>query len=180
MLLLIIRKKRKGNRSMAICEKTGLEFEARSKKQRNHPEIMNLLNEAHRKGWYDQALEAIKKGREQGFTTLEQFLVAMREAGEKATQIHNAQIDEKKQLERDRKEARRQRFVLNAFLRENGYTWKRYENDEEDQDFYGAPAIEWDLWSPEGHVVTVRQAMETLANQNIKFAVKWLDEHKEK
>lgn len=162
---------------LVTCEKTGITFEAASKRTKNHPQIMSLLTEANRNGWYHQALEAIKQGREQGFTTIEQFLAAMRESEQGAKQIRYTQIDERNQQKRALEEARRQRHITNTFLREHGYHWEKYENDEEDQDFFGAPAVEWDLWSPDNHIVSVKEAMQQLASQQIAFAQKWLEEH---
>src|SRR5438270_6601715 len=107
-----------------ICEKTGIEFEASSKRTKNHPSIMAVLNEASRDGWYGSALNALKAGREQNFTTVEQFINAMREAGQSAVAIQHAEIDERVRREREAKEARRQRAITNDLLRGRGYHWK--------------------------------------------------------
>lgn len=159
-----------------ICEKSGLMFEARTKRTKNHPQIMALINGAYENGWYSQALETIKRGRERGFTTIEQFVDALRKTEASAIGARSADIEERIRREQDAKEARRQRHVTNDLLRDCGYRWQKYENDEEDIDLYGQPEYEWQLKTPDGRFVTVKEAMQELAYQNMKFAKEWLAE----
>jgi len=156
------------------CEKTGIQFEAATKRTKNHPTIMAILNEANRYGWYSQALEAIKQGREAGYTTIEQFQVALTEAEAAYKEQRAVLIHKQVQEQREAKEARRQRYVTNELLRGRGYTWRKFENDEEDQDFFGAPEYEWTLYSPDNRPVSVQEAMQELAYQDVKFAKEWL------
>jgi hypothetical protein len=67
-----------------------------------------------------------------------------------------------------------QRQVTNRLLRGEGYIWKKFENDEEDQDMQGAPAFEWTLYSADGRVVSVSEAMQELAYAGKAFAKEWL------
>lgn len=63
-----------------ICEKTGVEFEAATRRTKNHPQIMAWLSDASREGWYGKALDVLKKGREQHLTTIEAFLECLQDA----------------------------------------------------------------------------------------------------
>jgi hypothetical protein len=162
-----------------ICEKTGIEFEAASKRTKNHPQIMVVVNEANRDGWYTQCLTALKAGREAGFTTLGEFIELLDETRKAAREQRDMQIGTFMDRKRAAQEARRQRFILNDFLRENGYHWSDLAMDPEDVDnsFTGhLPTHDWQLFSSDNRAVSVKQAMQELAAQDIKFAKEWLEE----
>jgi hypothetical protein len=156
------------------CEKTGIVFEAVTRHTKSHPEIMAWLNQAYKDGWYNQALAVIKTGREDGYTTIEQFLAALQEAEKQARLDRHEAIKVEIKREQAAKDARRERAVTNAFLRKYGYKWHKWEGDEEDVDLYGAPEVEWHLSSPDGRAVSVKEAMLELAYQGVKWAKEWL------
>lgn len=164
------------------CEKTGIEFEAPTRRTRNHPTVMSWLSKANEEGWYRQANEAIygtysmDYQDKQHFDTIEQFITYFEELRTKAMQENAVAAKERSESERAAKEAKRQRHITNDLLRGRGYHWQKFENDEEDQDFFGAPEHEWTLYSPDNRAVSVQEAMQELASQNVKFAKEWLAE----
>jgi hypothetical protein len=158
------------------CEKTGIIFEAPSKRTKNHPTIMSIIDQSYKGGWYSQANETLKQGRTEGWTTIEQFVTALNQAEEQYKAERKEQIHAETERKYEQKEARRQRRITNDVLRGYGYCWEKYENDEEDQDFFNAPAVEWTLYSPDRRVVSVQEAMQELATQDVKFAKDWLAE----
>ncbi|SRR6266700_1168480 len=161
-----------------ICEKTGIEFEAATKRTKNHPSIMMILNDANKYGWYADALEALKSGRKSGFSMIEQFVSALRNAEEQYKEqtnaVYAAQNRERKAVE----EAKRQREIRNSLLRDRGYEWTDlgYAPDEEiDNSFLGRlPEHDWHLKAPDGKLVSLKDAMIALAREDVKYAVKWL------
>ena len=157
-----------------ICEKTGITFEAATRRTKNHPQIMAWLSEAYKDGWLSTAESIVRDGKVQGWTDVNQFIEALRAAESAAKDSVKAENTRRTEQEFAAKEARRQRYITNDLLRSRGYHWKKFENDEEDMDFYGAPAVEWSLWSPDNRTVTVTEAMQELAAQDVKFAHEWL------
>lgn len=76
-------KKTKGKLIELICEKTCLKFQYEVKRGRRpvtHPEIRRILTEACNFGWYQVANKIINEGRERGYTSIEQFTEALRNA----------------------------------------------------------------------------------------------------
>jgi hypothetical protein len=81
-------------------------------------------------------------------------------------------------------QSRAEREATNALLRQYGYRWRKHENDEEDRDLAGLPQFEWVLHDTKtatatsyGNVVTVYEAMETIAAQGNTDARTWLERH---
>ena len=93
-----------------ICEKTGIEFEASSKRTKNHPAIMSVVNQANKEMWYNQCLEALAAGRESGLDTVEQFLGLLKETQEAA--LNQQFLDYKARAEAKRRDriARQQQY----------------------------------------------------------------------
>lgn len=164
---------------MAFCEKTGIEFEAASKRTKNHPTIMGILSDAYRDGWHSDALAAIKNGRAAGFTSIEQFVTAMREAEEQYKLRTNAAYAAESQRKREAEEIRRQRHVTNSLLRSRGYEWQRgYSDSDIENDIWngeGEATGAWELVSPDHRTVSMKEAMLELAfYEDAKFAHDWL------
>jgi hypothetical protein len=169
----------KGIKTMAFCEKTGLEFEATSKRVRNHPTIMAMLSDAYRDGWHFDAMEAIKSGRNAGYTTIEQFVSALNDAKEQYKLRTNAIYAAEMQRKREAEEVRRQRHVTNSLLRSRGYEWQRgYSDSDIENDIWngeGEATGAWELVSPDHRDVSVKEAMFELAfYEDAKFAHDWL------
>jgi hypothetical protein len=130
-----------------ICAKTGIKFEAESKRTKNHPEIMDWLQVAYRNGWYDEALEAIKTGRANNYTTLEEFETLL-EAAQTAARSSNRKLTpQQASIERSRAyaAARLERQQRNDFLRQHGYTWSKSGYADFDEYEEGDASI-WELW----------------------------------
>jgi hypothetical protein len=48
----------------AICQYTGIQFEAKSARTKNHPEFAKLMTEANKESVYGQFLDAVKANRD--------------------------------------------------------------------------------------------------------------------
>jgi hypothetical protein len=51
-----------------ICQYSGLEFEAASKRSKNHPRVAILLEDANRKGVYGDVVSAMARAKREGVT----------------------------------------------------------------------------------------------------------------
>lgn len=165
------------------CEKTGIQFEAASKRTKNHPRIMTLISDSYRDNCYNEVLAAIKSGKEQGFTTIEQFEAIVKDASDKVRAERDTEFAKEYQRKREEQDAKRQRHFMNRFLFEYGYTWidLGYPLDEEIDNMRGSvPEHDWHLKSKDGRSVSVKQAMQEIVAQNAenKFANEWLESHK--
>jgi hypothetical protein len=49
-----------------ICQYTGIEFEAKSARTKNHPEVAQWLAEANQKGCYSELITALRQWKESG------------------------------------------------------------------------------------------------------------------
>jgi hypothetical protein len=137
------------------CEKTGISFEATSKRTKNHPAIMEVVGEASKNGWYSSALQAIKEGREAGLETIEEFLELLDEARKAAQESRDAKWSAMLAEKRAAKEAKRARHEQNEFLRSHGYSWSRYEDPD-------TGIVSYDLRDPQGHFVNVQEALDRI------------------
>ena len=158
------------------CSESGIEFEAKTKRTKQHPLIAQLKADANKKGNYRDVNNALAQVRKAGgYTTIEEFmslieanLQALRDADNaraikaKALRIKEEEADEKRKVERE---------ARNAKLKANGYIWRREAIGTEDAHgtfgSYGAGVgelshYEWFLFSPEGNIVTVERAMEEI------------------
>ncbi len=145
------------------CEKTGIEFEAKSARTKNHPAIMRVLDEANRYGWYAQAMQALIDGREAGLETIEEFVELLDATKEAALNAQQAKYSAFLAEKRAKKEARREHVILNAKLERHGYRWSNVGfADEEEADAFDINApigTSWILISPDNRTVTVAQAL---------------------
>src|SRR5579875_2244901 len=165
-----------------ICEETGISFEAPNRRRKVHPQIRAWKNQAYEESWYSQCLDAIRQGRENGYTTIEQYNELLNRV--QATAIAAKQQRDHEQFERERaaKEARRQRSIVNELLRGRGYVWKDLGyGDDEEIDNAILPYIkenvpDWQLFSPDGRAVSLEEAMQELAWQGVTWAKEWLAE----
>src|ERR1700752_4737204 len=88
------------------CKKTGIQFEAASRRTKNHPQIMAWLSDAYKNNWLSQAEEVIREGKSQGWTTIEQFIDALRATEQSALASHKVAAAEESKQKREREEAR--------------------------------------------------------------------------
>ena len=160
-------------------EKTGIEFQSDSRRQKNHPEISRLLNQAARDGGasYRDALEACNEIKIAGSYTIEQAVEYINAivSGKAAEYRAKRNADRLADREREQRieEQKRQRRETNAFLRKHGYVWqKEGYASEEDADhiagFASAPIGKyWTLYAPDNRVVSVEQALKEIEDAKI-------------
>lgn len=150
-----------------ICDKTGIEFEATSKRQKNHPRVSAFLDEANKdsrryQGSYQAAQQILVDIKANGMTDID-------EAMQYANAAYNAwKNGEAKPVIRQtvgsilraKKDASRARDEQNAFLRSHGYRWQK---DYADFDEYeeGEPSA-WNLYSSDGRIVSVAEAYDEI------------------
>lgn len=158
---------------ITVCDKTGIRFEADSKRQKNHPRISALLNEAAKDGVYNVALSALAVVKANGGGTIDEAIVFTRQrmSGEADAKWQVKIAEERRQ--KALAEARAERKYQNGILYANGYRW--HKEDEESMDAFGATAFEerfgshvsevWLLTAPDGREVTVAQAMQEIRGQ---------------
>lgn len=145
------------------CQYTGIEFEARSKRAKNHPLVTEMLDQ-YKNDWksypgaYDELKNALKSVHG-AYDTAEEAMEAARETylawrnGE--TSIYEQRRAEQ-QARRERREARR---AQNDYLRDHGYTWHKNDDDGYQPMF---ASDDWHLVSPDGRVVSVAQALDEI------------------
>lgn len=144
-----------------VCQFTGIEFEAATKRSKNHPRISNLLNEANRDGWYSAALDSIKKNRGAGVKDIKEFVAAAYSAKEAYFTKKDADFAAQAEAVRKNKEqmeaAKEARIAQNNFLREHGYHWSKTGYSSYDAYEEGGPD-EWELIAADGRLVEGKAA----------------------
>ena len=150
-----------------MCQHSGLNFEAKTKRTKQHPLVASLKNDAHRDGNYSEVLAALDKVAEAGgyeYETIEEYLNLVDEIltgkaeAAKAVQAQEVQWH-KKQAEKSA-EAKDRRQERNRLLRQNGYRWsKGYADFDEYEE--GEPSA-WNLHSPDDRIVTEAQAFDEI------------------
>ena len=150
------------------CQYTNIEFEAASKRAKNHPSVSAMLAKANKEGTYSEAKKALAMGVEKGFSTIEEFekLVAERSLRARERRARSRADDARR--EEERKQHARSRANLNAMLRKHGYKWAKVETSSDGEAFRAgwgeADGFEWQLYAPDGRrAVTVKQARAEIA-----------------
>lgn len=146
------------------CSESGIEFEAASKRTKQHPRIAALKADANKRGDYAAVMNALTAVRAAGnYTTIEEFVAAVEtERAVAADQRHAATLAEAKRRDEEaatRAEMKAARMARNAHLRAHGYKWQNVEIDP-----YAGDAIEteWVLFAPDGRSVSVQQALDEI------------------
>ncbi|MCB8942551.1 MAG: hypothetical protein H6658_02125 [Ardenticatenaceae bacterium] len=151
------------------CQHSGIEFEAKSTRTRQHPLVAAFKNESVR-GNYSQAMEALEKAAKVGgYTTIEEYMTLVKKIMSGAVAAKNEAINRQRQAEREAEKAvaelRARREAQNAHLRQHGYRWQKhyidafdhYEEPEPDDRFA------WVLVAPDGRCdVSVAQALDEI------------------
>lgn len=165
-----------------ICQHSGIEFEAATKRTKQHPEIATLKDRANKEGNYREvgdALDTVKKAG--GYSTIEEYMDLVRTElqtkrdaflARAAKQREWQAKDESEKIEREARRAEE-----NALLNANGYTWRKEAIGTEDSDMrgsYGAGIgefshYEWRLYAADGREVSKEQALA-----EIKFGVEFV------
>lgn len=153
-----------------ICDKTGIQFEAESKRQKNHPAISALLAKSTKYGNYGAALTAMAEVKAAGNMTITEAIAFVNQRMDETDAERQKRRIAEEREEKARTEARLERKALNDNLYRHGYTW--HKEDEESMDAFGATAFSdlygnhvsevWILTNPEGHEVTVAQALASI------------------
>lgn len=160
-----------------FCDKTGIGFEAQSKRQKNHPLVSRFLDEANKDsrryvGSYQAAMTILAEIRSAGMTNIDEAISYANEAYS-AWKNGEAKPVIRKTVGwhiRQQKDASRNRDAINAVLKQHGYRWEKEEVGSED-DFlpgsYGAGIGElvgyrWELYAADGRNVTVQQAFREI------------------
>lgn len=160
-----------------ICDKTGIQFEAESKRQKNHPRVSAFLDEANKDsrryvGSYAAAQQILADIKTAGMTDINEAITYANEAYN-AWKNGEAKPVIRKTVGwhiRQQKDASRTRDAINAVLKQHGYRWEKEEVGSED-DFlpgsYGAGIGElagyrWELYAADGRNVTIRQAFREI------------------
>jgi hypothetical protein len=168
------------------CDKTGIEFETqRPRKVNYHPQVQAWLEVANKEGWYGPANNAIYGNDAAGipkqkFDTIEVFNAYFTDLQARSLQENQQRASERRQSEQEIKDAKRERHITNDLLRGRGYKWHDLGfKDEEEADAFDINAPvgpDWRLYfEPENReVLTVQEAMQELAFQNVTFAKDWL------
>ena len=145
------------------CQYTGVEFEAASKRSKNHPLVSEFLNAANKEGksyigayHYAKEFLAVAEG-----NTIEEIMEFVngafcewKKSDAKSFKVETYKSNRKRQ-ERDS-----QRISL----RNAGYTW--HKEDEESMDFAGPNAFNGNMWTlldPHGNEVSKSDAMKAIA-----------------
>lgn len=150
---------------MVKCQHSGIEFEAKSKRSKNHPQVSELKNGAAKDGNYTEVLKAMDTIREQGkYETIDEFLAQVQDivnvkARRKADRQRKQREFERK-AEQAHRDAKAKREATNRHLREHGYKWsKEYADLDEYEE--GEPS-KWVLRSLDRREVTVAQALDEI------------------
>lgn len=144
-----------------ICNESGIQFEAKTKRSTQHPAVAALKAEAAKRGTYAATMNAIADVRKAGdYKTVEQFIQIVTD---QVNGVRKVAIESKVAAQIAQKEAEDKRKRQNALLRTNGYNWIQ---DEVTGYFGGVgdkPEYEWTLLDPDGHPITVAQALDEIA-----------------
>ena len=155
------------------CQHSGIEFEAATRRTKQHPLVAEIKNYANKDGSYHEvnnALDAAEKAG--GYATIEEYMAKVQAilngAKERRVELDRKRAEDRKREEAEKIERKRKRQERNAFLKDNGYNWNKVEIGTEEDQFpggYGAGIgefshYEWQLWSPDGRHVTTEQALD--------------------
>ncbi len=151
------------------CQHSGIEFEAKSTRTKQHPLVAEFKNEAaSKRGDYSLAVQALDKAAEiGGYETIKDYMQLVNDiytgAYDAKREIERNQNQEQRKAEQDWRDAKAKREATNRHLREHGYKWNKEYRDTA----YGAGWGEddsqvWRLYSPDGRVVTVEQALDEI------------------
>lgn len=139
------------------CQYSGIEFQAKSSRAKNHPVVSAVLEEANRVGRYSLALDAIRAARAEGVTDITEFERRARAAVKGDV---NKVMDSRRQADEAREAAKKAREAQNAHLRAHGYTWSKVYADFDEYE-EGEPS-RWTLFSPDRRAVSIAQALDEI------------------
>ncbi len=146
------------------CQYTGIQFQAASRRSKNHPLVSDLLGEAakdrNNPGAYRQVIAAFDEAQRTGMTNIDDVIAFARDAMTNGAVVARRRREDAVRQQREADEVRHQRKAQNEHLRANGYRWsKEFANSDEYEE---GEASLWTLWSPDQRVVTVAQALDEI------------------
>ncbi len=108
------------------CQHSGIEFEAQSKRTKQHPRVAKLKTDAHRDGNYRQMCDALDKiQKDGGYATIEEYVQLVKDRIVSIKAKRDARILEQRKADKQRKQSEK---VLSAWLKENGYEYREVFN----------------------------------------------------
>lgn len=114
---------------LTTCQYTGIEFEAASKRQKNHPRVSALLNDAAKAGpaAYGTAKARLEEARQSGMTDIDAIIDFVRTGANQAQAALDARIAADRQAQKDAAKQRHYdknaRDYQNGILRAGGFRW---------------------------------------------------------
>lgn len=161
----------------AICQRTGISFEAHSKRQKNHPRVSEFLDAANKEGRhyigaYAAAGSILEEVKQAGITDIDEAMdyaaaqFAKWKSSDAKVFVRKTNGDRIREL----KERKRQRDEVNAILKPAGYRWEREEYGTEEEFMPGSynagigelAGYRWVLYAPDGRMVSVQQALKEI------------------
>lgn len=140
------------------CKHSGIEFEAKTKRTTQHPDIAEAKAKANKRGNYSDLMTALDDVRNAGnYTTIDEYMTLVNEC------ISGAD-ESRREIQRSREAAKREaierRDRENAQLEKHGYRWG-YDlvQDEAYADDDRAPGKHWFVVSPDGQRMTKGEAL---------------------
>lgn len=140
-----------------ICQYTGIEFEAKSPRAKNHPAVTAWLERANKMNAYGGVLDTITNARANGAKTIEEFEVAINAFYAQRDTNQKIYAQEKTEAARKIEEQKAARKARNKYLNDHGYTWSKFQRMDEDEQ-----GASWHLNAPDGIEVSVVQALDEI------------------
>jgi len=155
------------------CQHSGLEFEAETRRTKQHPRIAAAKQQAHKDGLsreMEAALDSVQRSGE--YTTIDEYMeqvtAIMRGEEQSAKKQKNARNRAQAERKAAREEALAKREATNRLLKQHGYTW--HVDVVDAQDISDAMDTRntgktFFLTSPNGEVVSVEQALSAIEQE---------------
>lgn len=149
-----------------VCEVSGIEFEAATRRTKQHPKIAELKQRAFKDGTGRELGDVLGTVRKSGgYTTIDEFITLVENKMKGVETYKMRQIRYEAERREDYERVQRERNERNALLKANGYTWHAYELYEEDDGYNDRPFADnkrFYLESPDGEIVSVSQALDEI------------------
>jgi len=155
------------------CQHSGLEFEAETRRTKQHPRIAAAKQQAHKDGLsreMEAALDSVQRSGE--YTTIDEYMeqvtAIMRGEEQSAKEQKNARNRAQAERKAAREEALAKREATNRLLKQHGYTWHVDVVDAQDiSDAMDTRNTDktFFLTSPNGEVVSVEQALSAIEQE---------------
>ncbi len=139
------------------CQHTGIEFQAETRRSKNHPRVTAWLEKANKSNAYGGVLDTIAAARANGAKSIEDFENAINAFYAQRETKQSAYLQEREESARKIEDQKAARKARNKFLNDNGYTWTKFESIEEDEQ-----GASWHLYAPDGIEVSVAQALDEI------------------